>query len=56
MPSYDIEYVYTEPMAGLIENFPADDEEIARELALKEIEMVYPEAQDIEITRVTVVN
>lgn len=53
MPNYDIEYVYSEPMQGIIEEFPAEDKETAEQLAYKEIEMMYPEAEDVKIIRVT---
>lgn len=53
MPKYNIEYAYNEPIIGELTNFYADDPVNAEELAYADISGMFPEADDVEIIRVT---
>lgn len=53
---YDVEYAYSEPVIGVIKDFPAPDgatNEDIEELVVNEVEMMYPEAMDICVIKIT---
>lgn len=51
---YEVDFSYTEPVFGTIE-LNADEESV-REEALTHIRMSYPEAEDIEIQDVRIID
>ena len=52
MATYQVDFTYLVPEWGNVE-LDADTQETAKELAMSEIEDLYPEAVEIEITNVS---
>jgi hypothetical protein len=53
---FNVEYTLMEPVWGTINDIEADDRDDAEYQALQEIKVLYPEAVDVEITKVSEIN
>lgn len=49
---FEVDFTYDEPRWGTIEGIEEKSKEDAEEFALKQIDLLYPEAIDVEITEV----
>lgn len=56
MAKFDVDFEYFVPEWGTVDGIVAETEEEASQLALKEIEFSFPEAQDVLVTKVTLNN